>query len=94
MAWGLEARVPFLDHEVVEFAASIPPELKLRGVGKYILKEAARRVIPEVVIDRPNVKDALNSKAAASRNIFRKDYINKLFKDPVAHTTPLKRSKL
>jgi len=53
MAAGLEARVPFLDHEVVEFAAQVPPELKVRDGGKYILKEAARKVIPSGVIDRP-----------------------------------------
>jgi len=53
MAWGLEARVPFLDHEVVELAARIPPELKIRDGGKYILKEASRDVIPSAVIDRP-----------------------------------------
>lgn len=53
MAAGLEARVPFLDHEVVEFAATVPAELKVKDGGKYILKEAARRVIPAEVIDRP-----------------------------------------
>jgi asparagine synthase (glutamine-hydrolysing) len=53
MAWGLEARVPFLDHELVELAASCPPELKLALGGKGVLKEAARLVIPETVIDRP-----------------------------------------
>ena len=53
MAWGLEARVPFLDHEVAELGARIPAELKLRDGGKYILKEAAREVIPAAVIDRP-----------------------------------------
>ncbi|MFA9429515.1 N-acetylglutaminylglutamine amidotransferase [Egicoccus sp. AB-alg2] len=53
MAWGLEARVPFLDHEVLEVAARIPPELKLAQEGKGVLKEAARRVIPNEVIDRP-----------------------------------------
>jgi len=53
MAWGLEARVPFLDHEVVELAARIPAELKVAGGGKYILKEAARSVVPREVIDRP-----------------------------------------
>lgn len=53
MAWGLEARVPFLDHEVVEFAARVPAELKVRDGGKYVLKEAARAVIPSEVIDRP-----------------------------------------
>ncbi|WP_116950524.1 N-acetylglutaminylglutamine amidotransferase [Jiangella endophytica] len=53
MAWGLEARVPFLDHELVELAAQCPPELKLAQDGKGVLKEAARRVIPHEVIDRP-----------------------------------------
>jgi asparagine synthase (glutamine-hydrolysing) len=53
MAWGLEARVPFLDHEVLDIAARIPPELKLAQEGKGVLKEAARRVIPSEVIDRP-----------------------------------------
>jgi asparagine synthase (glutamine-hydrolysing) len=53
MAWGLEARVPFLDHELCELAARCPPELKLAQGGKGVLKEAARRVIPADVIDRP-----------------------------------------
>ena len=53
MAWGLEARVPFLDHELVELAATIPPEVKLAQGGKGVLKEAARAVIPAEVIDRP-----------------------------------------
>ena len=53
MAWGLEARVPFLDHEVVEFAAGVPGKFKVPEGGKYVLKEAARRVIPREVIDRP-----------------------------------------
>ncbi|MEX0659340.1 MAG: N-acetylglutaminylglutamine amidotransferase [Egibacteraceae bacterium] len=53
MAWGLEARVPFLDHELVELAAACPPELKVAQGGKGVLKEAARRVIPAGVIDRP-----------------------------------------
>lgn len=53
MAWGLEARVPFLDHELVELAARIPPRHKVGGEGKYVLKEASRQVIPAEVIDRP-----------------------------------------
>jgi asparagine synthase (glutamine-hydrolysing) len=53
MAWGLEARTPFLDHELVELAAACPPELKLAHNGKGVLKTAARSVVPEVVIDRP-----------------------------------------
>ena len=53
MAWSLEARVPFLDHELVELAARIPGRFKTGGGGKYVLKEAARKVIPAAVIDRP-----------------------------------------
>ena len=53
MAWGLEVRVPFLDHELVELAARMPPELKLKEGGKYPLKAIARGVIPDAVIDRP-----------------------------------------
>jgi asparagine synthase (glutamine-hydrolysing) len=53
MAWGLEGRVPFLDHELVELAATCPPALKTAYDGKGVLKEAARRVIPHEVIDRP-----------------------------------------
>jgi asparagine synthase (glutamine-hydrolysing) len=53
MAWGLEARVPFLDHELVELAARIPARFKVRDGGKYILKEVARAIIPHEVIDRP-----------------------------------------
>ena len=53
MAWGVEARVPFLDHELVELAASLPPDLKMRQSGKYPLKAIARGLIPDAVIDRP-----------------------------------------
>ena len=53
MAWGLEVRVPFLDHELVELAAHMPPELKLREGGKFPLKAISRGLIPDAVIDRP-----------------------------------------
>jgi asparagine synthase (glutamine-hydrolysing) len=53
MAWGLEARVPFLDHHLVEIAASCPVDLKLKHQGKGVLKEIARGRIPDAVIDRP-----------------------------------------
>jgi len=53
MAWGVEARVPFLDHELVELAATLPADLKLRQSGKYPLKAIARGLIPDAVIDRP-----------------------------------------
>ncbi|MEV6342479.1 N-acetylglutaminylglutamine amidotransferase [Actinoplanes sp. NPDC051851] len=52
MAWGLEARVPFLDHELVELAAACPPGVKLAHGGKGVLKDAARGLVPDEVIDR------------------------------------------
>lgn len=53
MAWGLEARVPFLDYRVAELSARIPSRFKLGNGGKQVLKEVARQVIPHAVIDRP-----------------------------------------
>jgi len=112
MAWGLEARVPFLDHELVELAARIPPEHKLKEGGKGVLKDVARLVLPSEVIDRPKgyfpvpalkyidgpylemVKDALTSKAARERGLFREAYLDALFADPTAHITPLRGSEL
>ena len=53
MAHSIEARVPLLDHELLEFAATIPPELRLRrGSGKYIFKQALRGVLPDETLDR------------------------------------------
>ena len=54
MAHGLEARCPLLDHPLMEFAASLPPQLKLRGEEKkYLLRRAARQLVPDVLLDRP-----------------------------------------
>ena len=53
MAWGLEARVPYLDHQLVECVAGMPAELKLRDGGKYPLRTLARTRLPAEVIDRP-----------------------------------------
>jgi asparagine synthase (glutamine-hydrolysing) len=112
MAFGLEARVPFLDHELVELAARIPSRHKLAHGGKGILKEAARAVIPHEVIDRPKgyfpvpalkhlkgrvletVKDALHSRAARERGLFRADHVQQLLAAPSEHLTPLRGSKL
>lgn len=112
MAWSLEARVPFLDHEVVELAARIPAELKTAQGGKGILKDVARKVVPADVIDRPKgyfpvpalkylrgpyldlVRDALHSRASRERGLFQPGYIEELLKDPDAHITNLRGSKL
>jgi len=112
MAFGLEARVPFLDHELVELAARIPADLKVRDGGKWILKEAARAVVPAEVIDRPKgyfpvpalkylrgpfldfVRDTLNAPAARQRELFRRDYVERLLADPEGELTPKRNSKL
>jgi asparagine synthase (glutamine-hydrolysing) len=54
MAHSLEARVPLLDHQVIEFAATIPADMKLHdGTRKYIFKQALRGIIPDGILDRP-----------------------------------------
>ena len=53
MANSLESRVPFLDYKFVEFALTIPPKLKLKGLtGKYILKQSMKRLLPKEVLQR------------------------------------------
>jgi asparagine synthase (glutamine-hydrolysing) len=52
MAWGLEARVPFLDTQLIELAASMPPEMKLPNGGKHVLKEMSRGFLPDSVVNR------------------------------------------
>ena len=54
MAHSLETRVPLLDHKLVEFAATIPPEMNLQGnVGKLLFKKAMTGVLPASIIERP-----------------------------------------
>jgi asparagine synthase (glutamine-hydrolysing) len=56
MAYSVEARSPFLDHHLMEFAAELPPSLKLRGTsGKVLLKHALRGIIPDEILDRPKM---------------------------------------
>ena len=53
MAVSLEARSPFLDHHVIEFAASLPPEMKARRLTtKYLLKRVLRQLLPKENLDR------------------------------------------
>lgn len=53
MAASLEARVPLLDHRLVEFAATLPPHLKVKGLErKYLLKKVAREWLPEPILSR------------------------------------------
>jgi asparagine synthase (glutamine-hydrolysing) len=56
MAHSLEVRVPFLDHEFVEFCATIPPRYKVRrGSGKVVLRHAASGLLPSRVLNKPKV---------------------------------------
>lgn len=100
MAWGLEARVPFLDHDFVELAATCPPELKLASGGKGVLKDASRALLPSAIIDRTKgyfpvpgirhldgemltlVRDALTSRSARDRALYRPEALDKLLAAP------------
>jgi asparagine synthase (glutamine-hydrolysing) len=56
MAASVESRVPFLDHLLVEFAGTVPPDLRLRGrSGKWLVKLAAERYLPRRIVHRPKV---------------------------------------
>jgi asparagine synthase (glutamine-hydrolysing) len=56
MATSLESRVPFLDHKLVEFTASLPERLKLHGwTTKYILRQSMKNVLPEAILRRPKM---------------------------------------
>ena len=53
MAASIESRVPFLDHKLVEFTASLPERMKLRGITtKYILRESMKGILPEPILTR------------------------------------------
>jgi len=53
MSFGIESRVPFLDHELVEFCLSLPADLKIRkGIRKWILRESRKEVLPEIIRNR------------------------------------------
>lgn len=56
MAHSLEVRVPFLDHEVMEYAAGIPARYKLRrGEGKHLFKQALAGIVPSEILNRPKM---------------------------------------
>ncbi len=55
MAWSVEARVPFLDHLLVEFVMRMPAAMKLGTTPKYLLKKAAEGLIPDEIIHRPKM---------------------------------------
>jgi len=56
MAASIESRVPFLDHELVEFTAKLPDKMKLRGrETKWILRQAMKDILPKEILDRPKM---------------------------------------
>jgi asparagine synthase (glutamine-hydrolysing) len=56
MAASIEARLPFLDHRLVEFVASLPDRYRVRRLqGKWILREAARHLLPSEILRRPKI---------------------------------------
>jgi len=62
MAHSLEVRVPFIDHELVELCARIPPNLKVRrGTTKAVLRDVARGILPDRIIDKPKVGFFVNA---------------------------------
>jgi len=53
MAHSMEGRVPFLDHKLMEFAARIPQNLKLKGMkDKYIIRKTMSRIVPKIIMKR------------------------------------------
>ena len=55
MAHAIELRVPFLDHELMEHAWALPDRSRSRGVGKALLRKAARGRVPQAILDRPKM---------------------------------------
>ncbi|NOY06309.1 MAG: asparagine synthase (glutamine-hydrolyzing) [Chlorobi bacterium] len=71
MANSIEARVPFLDHKIVEFSMGIPEKLKLKnGVTKYVLKKSLRGLLPDEIIDRRKIGFAGSGKNMLTPEIF------------------------
>ena len=93
MAYSLEARVPILDHRIVEFAYSLPKSIKLQNGPKSILKEIVYKYVTKELIDRPKMgfgvplrkwfrnelKDILLDKINSLDERFNKDYLYKIF---------------
>ena len=74
MANSVESRIPFLDHVLVEFLASVPPHLKLRsltGANKILAREYARRLLPQRVAGRPKRAFYIPTERYFSTPIFR-----------------------
>jgi len=95
MAYSLEARVPLLDHRIVEFAYMLPSEVKLTNGPKSILKEILYKQVPRKLIDRPKrgfsvplkywfrneLKSAVYDKINSLDDRFNKKYLMKIFNE-------------
>jgi asparagine synthase (glutamine-hydrolysing) len=71
MAASIESRVPFLDHKLVEFAANLPPRLKLRNwTTKYILKKSLEGILPKEILYRKKMGFPVPIKAWFKMGVF------------------------
>jgi asparagine synthase (glutamine-hydrolysing) len=85
MAHGLEARSPLLDHELMQFAASIPAGLKVRGrQKKWILREALREWLPPEILDRPKQGFQVPIEHWLANEL--RDHVREVLLDPVSLT--------
>ena len=112
MAWGLEARVPFLDHKLIELSSNIDANMHLKRNGKKLLKDISDNLLPNEIISRKKgyfpmpalkfirgeyydfVYDILKSSECYNRNLYNKDYIDKLLNQPNEHKTAIDGNKL
>ena len=112
MSHSLEARVPYLDIDLIKFMLSIKSEKKISNGEKYLLKQVSEKYLSDEIINREKfyfpvpplkiIKDkffdycktTLNSDAAIQRNLFNKEYVSKLLKNPNKHFTNLNGNEL
>jgi len=82
MAHSVEARVPFIDHRVMEFALSLPDEYKIhRGVTKWILRGASKGIVPERILARTDKMGFVTPE-----EIWMKNELSGLFKEALLQT--------
>lgn len=80
--FGIENRLPLLDHRLVEYAAKIPSDLKLRGFSdtKYIYKQALRGILPdEILFDRPKLGHSVPMKNWMRQKAVVRDWMTEIF---------------
>ena len=93
MAYSLEARVPFLDHELVEFCAAIPPKVKMAGLTeKAVLRLAMRSILPEPIRTRP--KRGLTAPVESWLKGEIPDFVRELLSEKVLSRTNLFQPKV